>query len=177
MQSRVQLPNVGFELARVLLPRDTVHSRSRTPAQDLEGGCQPLLGDVVQERGELRLPVPSGCFAYTVQRTGRALSPALCPGRVLLVRVALGQAPSLRRLRRRLPGLVRRLRRYYGPVRLPVASLFVWPSASLNRVGALDWLISRLNTQPARTPVNASPPPSRVLAHDSGPSWVAGPSM
>ena len=28
--------------------------------------------------------------------------------------------------------------------------------------------ISRLNTQPARTPVNASPPPLRATAHDSG---------
>src|SRR5260370_1430121 len=31
--------------------------------------------------------------------------------------------------------------------------------------------------QPARTPVNASPAPSRVPAHDSGPSWIATPSM
>ena len=30
---------------------------------------------------------------------------------------------------------------------------------------------------PARTPVNASPPPSRTSAHDSGPSWIATPSM
>jgi len=36
--------------------------------------------------------------------------------------------------------------------------------------------LSRLNTRPARTPVNASPPPLRAAAHDSGPMWVAGPS-
>ena len=34
----------------------------------------------------------------------------------------------------------------------------------------------RLDTRPARTPVNASPPPSRATAHDSGPPWVASPS-
>jgi hypothetical protein len=37
-------------------------------------------------------------------------------------------------------------------------------------------LISRLNTRPVRTPVNASPPASRPSAHDSGPVWVATPS-
>lgn len=37
--------------------------------------------------------------------------------------------------------------------------------------------ISRLNTQPARSPVNASPPTLQSSAHDSGPSWMANPSM
>ena len=36
--------------------------------------------------------------------------------------------------------------------------------------------LSRLNTRPARTPVNASTPPSRATPHDSGPVWVANPS-
>ena len=36
--------------------------------------------------------------------------------------------------------------------------------------------ISRLNTRPTRTPVNASPGPSRAPAHDSGPTWLAMPS-
>ena len=36
--------------------------------------------------------------------------------------------------------------------------------------------ISGLNTQPARTPVNASPSPSRTPVHDSGPVWLATPS-
>jgi hypothetical protein len=52
----------------------------------------------------------------------------------------------------------------------------VLPSASVNSVGALKYLISRLNTLPAPTPVNASPPSSRTTAHDSGTSWVATPS-
>ena len=37
-------------------------------------------------------------------------------------------------------------------------------------------LISRLDTRPARTPVNASPWTLRTVAHDSGPVWVATPS-
>src|SRR6202158_3697376 len=37
-------------------------------------------------------------------------------------------------------------------------------------------VVSRLNTQPARAPVNASMPPSQAAPHDSGPVWVASPS-
>ena len=36
-------------------------------------------------------------------------------------------------------------------------------------VGTLIVLLSRLNGWPARSPVNASPAPSRGPAHDSGP--------
>jgi hypothetical protein len=36
--------------------------------------------------------------------------------------------------------------------------------------------ISRLVTQPVRSPVNASTPPSRAAPHDSGPLWFAIPS-
>ena len=44
------------------------------------------------------------------------LGPDLRPERALLARVPLGPRPSLHRRRRRLPGFVRRLRRYYGGV-------------------------------------------------------------
>jgi hypothetical protein len=37
-------------------------------------------------------------------------------------------------------------------------------------------LLSRLNTRPACTPVNASTLPSRAAPHDSGSAWVASPS-
>src|SRR5260370_36960554 len=33
--------------------------------------------------------------------------------------------------------------------------------------------LTRLNTRPARSLVNASTPPSRAAPHDSGPMWVA----
>ena len=36
--------------------------------------------------------------------------------------------------------------------------------------------ISRLNTRPVRSPVNASTPPSRAAPHDSGSLWFATPS-
>src|SRR6202049_1456065 len=35
--------------------------------------------------------------------------------------------------------------------------------------------LTRLNTRPARSPVNASTPPSRAAPHDLGPMWAAGP--
>jgi hypothetical protein len=37
-------------------------------------------------------------------------------------------------------------------------------------------LISQLDTEPMHAPVNASTTSSRAPPHDSGPSWVAGPS-
>ena len=36
--------------------------------------------------------------------------------------------------------------------------------------------LSRLNTRPVPSPVNASPPPLRMTTHDSGPVWSATPS-
>src|SRR5271167_1746827 len=44
------------------------------------------------------------------------------------------------------------------------------PSASRSEI------LSRLNTRPIRSPVNASTPPLREPPHDSGPMWVASPS-
>jgi hypothetical protein len=69
---------------------------------------------------ESLFPVPIGCLSYTLQLIGDVYFPALRPARVSLVRILLGQPPSLHHLRRRLPCLVRRLRRYYGTVRLPM---------------------------------------------------------
>ncbi len=43
------------------------------------------------------------------------------------------------------------------------------PTASTSRRD----LLTRLNTRPARSPVNASTPPLRAAPHDSGPMWVA----
>src|SRR6266404_2358214 len=183
--------------------------------------------DVVQERGEPHLLIPGCCQTYPLQLTVHAL-PALSPGHVLLGQVSLGQSPSLRRLRRRWPGLVRRLYWYYGTVRLPLlvhrrrASLDfptrpAAPSVAgeqgtsrfscemfpcvhgvsdragperISRYRCARWclpliptasasrtlLLSRLNTRPIRTPVNASTNPLRETPHDSGPLWVASPS-
>src|SRR6266496_1799695 len=45
----------------------------------------------------------------------------------------------------------------------------------LTRSASRSKFISRLNTLPARSPVNASPAPLRAPVHDSGPSWLAKP--
>lgn len=190
----------------------------------------------MQERCDPLFPILSCCLSYPFECAWHAW-PALGPVRVALGRISLGQPPSLHRLRRRLPGLVRRLPRYYEAVRLPgvvrrrrlpwgftirsavpstaddagtsrfpcelipcvrgvsdragsgrasryrharcCLPLFSKASAPRStrgfRPGAL---ISRLNTQPARTPVNASVPSLRAVPpHDSGPVQFAIPSL
>ena len=44
----------------------------------------------------------------------------------------------------------------------------------MHGVGTQNRNLSRLNGWPMRSPVNASPKPSRATAHDSGPMWVSG---
>src|SRR3989449_2251603 len=219
---------VLLQCLAVVPPRLAVHARSSF-LLETEVGRPKRFGvvDVVQERREPRLPVPFCCLTYPLQRTGRAC-PARSPGRVLLSRVPFGQAPSLHPLRGHFSGVVRRLHRYCGPVRLPVSvhhrrmsldfptrpeapsawgghgtsrlprkvfpyvhgvsdragpwstsrcrctrwGLPLSPTASASRRESL----SRLNTRPARTPVNASVPPLQAAPHDSGPVWVANPS-
>ena len=224
----MQALEVVLEVRRVLLPCHAVDARGGLLPKLKERPTESVDCDVMKERRKLRVPVLLCFLTYTVERTWRANCPALCPGRVLPVRVPLGQTPSLHPLRRGRLRVVRRLRRYYGPVRLPravhhrctasglsdaapgairrgrlgdlpvlahgdsararglrprraarrlaITTTCVWPSASDNGVGALVDLISRLNTLPERTPVNASPPSSRTAAHDSGTSWFATPS-
>ena len=208
----------------VVLPRLPVDPGRRAPLQRVVRGPQVLdVVDVVQKRREPHHLVSLSNFTYPLQRTARAV-PVLCPGRVLLARVPFGQAPSLHPLRGRCSGLVRRLRRYYGPVRLPRAvhrrrvsidfpTRPAAPSATgdprLSRFsrevcpsmhgvsdraglpGVLRYrrpgcglppsptasasrreVLSRLNTRPARSPVNAS----RTAAHDSGSVGGASPS-
>ena len=46
----------------------------------------------------------------------------------------------------------------------------------IKRSASRTEFISRLNTRPARTPVNASPDESLHPTHDSGPLWLARPS-
>jgi hypothetical protein len=82
---------------------------------------------MMEKRGESPLPISSCCLTYPLQLMGHA-HPARRPEHGLLMRIALGQPSSLhhlRRLRSRLRGrgcaVVRRLRRYYTAVRLPVS--------------------------------------------------------
>ena len=48
---------------------------------------------------------------------------------------------------------------------------------SMHSVGVPGVVLSRLNGQPVRAPLNASPAPSRVPPHDSGTVWFATPSL
>src|SRR6516162_5079331 len=223
-----EVAEVFLQPLAVVPPRLTVHTRGSFPLESEVCRTQGVqVADVVQKRSEPHPPI-SGCRqTYPLQRTGRAL-PALSPGRVLLERIPFGRSPSLRLLRRQLPGFVRRLQRYCGTVRLPVLvhrrrtsldfptrptapsaagehrtsrfSCEVFPyvrgvadRAGLGRISRYRCArfclpplltasasrrksLSRLNTRPARTPVNASPRSSQNAAHDSGPSWVASPS-
>jgi hypothetical protein len=47
---------------------------------------------------------------------------------------------------------------------------------SVDSVGARDNILSRLNGWPVCSPTDASPTPSRMPAHGSGPMWLATPS-
>ena len=179
-------------------------------------------------------PIPRSCLMYPLKRAGHAF-PALSPEHVTLRRIPLGQPPSVHRLLGLRLDLVRRLRSYYGAVRLPVpvhhrrASLdfplrpVVFSPTDRHRISRFplevlaymrrvsdraesrsvsryrrfrfclplistasaprsshrfrgEVSISRLNGWPVRTPVNASPPPSRMSMHDSEPVWIATPS-
>src|SRR5688500_2513541 len=181
---------------------------------------------MMEKRGESHLPISSCCLTYPLQLMGHA-HPALRPEHGLLVRIALGPPSALHPLRRPRPrhrwrsrAIVRRLRRYYTIVRLPVSvhhwlasldfpirpvapsvtgehgisrfsrEVFLCMQRVFDRAGypnLLPWrgmgcglpltgtasapriiVISRLNSSPAHTPVNASRPPLRATAHDSG---------
>ena len=121
VHATVEILEPFLHLPGVVAPHFAVHSRGRIPAQGQKRVPKEVDRHVVQERGEPNLPVLSCELAYTVQRTRHALHPALSPGRVLLIRVPLGQAPSLHPLRGRRSGVVRRLPGYYEPVRLPTS--------------------------------------------------------
>src|SRR3989475_1351292 len=218
---------IPLQFLAAVPPRLPVHARRRFLLQSEVGHPQRFqVVDVVQKRREPQLLILSCCLTYPLQRT-RRVRPARCPGRVLLWQVPFGQTASLHLLRRRLPGFVRRLLRYYWSVRLPRAvrhrrtSLYFptrpkatpalgelgisrFPSevsayvhgvsdrAGLwhtSRYRCIRWglpllltasasrrkELTRLNTRPARSPVNASTLPLRAAPHDSGPMWVAVP--
>src|SRR5437899_4093406 len=225
LQPMGEILEVVLESLAVLPPCLSVHPGRGFLLQAEVGHAQRFqVVDVVEQRCEPRFLILTGSLTYPLQRTGR-VRPARCPGHVLLLQVPFGQTSTLHPLRRWLPSLVRRLRRYYRSVRLPVfvhhrrASLdfpmrpqtySVWGERGISRFprevlpyvqGVCDraglrctsryrctgWglplsptasasrseFLTRLNTRPARSPVNASTPPSRAAPHDSGPMWVA----
>ena len=113
----MEIPEMTLQVLPVRLPRDLIDPGCRLWVQPQVASPESVDAHVVQERGEPRLPITTSCLTYPVQRTGRA-PPALCPVRVLLARVPLGQTPSLPAVRCPSWGFVLAVRRYYGPVRL-----------------------------------------------------------
>src|SRR5438270_12759988 len=117
MDPSVQILKPWLKVRFVILPRHAIHAGRGFALERVVRRPERVDVEVVEERSELfLLPLPCG-FPYAVQRLGHP-SPALCPVRVLLVRVPLGPQPWLHQLRHRYPGFVRRLRRYYARVRL-----------------------------------------------------------
>jgi hypothetical protein len=115
MNTGVQIGEPPVQISPVVIPRHTVDPGGRIPFQQGIRLPQQINAHVVQECGEpLLLAQPRGC-PYAFQTCGHAV-PARCPERAWLTRVSFGPAPSLHRLRRRSPVIVRRLRRYYGRV-------------------------------------------------------------
>ncbi len=117
VQPRVKIPKMGLHILAVPRPRHAINSRCGLGVDPLVRSPEPVDGDVVQERGELRILVAFSDLTYPRQRTVHA-SPALCPVRVLSPRVSLGRTPFLPTVRRSLRSFVPVVRRYYGSVRL-----------------------------------------------------------
>jgi len=228
LQPLGEVLEVGLQALPVVPPRLPVHTRRGFLLKaEVRQPERFQVIDMVQERREPHLLITFGCLPYPLQRT-RRVAPARCPGRVLLRQVPFGQTPSLRPLRCRWPGVVRKLPRYFGSVRLPLSvhhrrvsldfptrpgartapggqgiSRFpyevllyvhgVSDRAGLRRTSrdrctgcglpllltasaSRSKILTRLNTRPIHSPVNASSPPLRAAPHDSGPVWVANPS-
>src|SRR6266511_211491 len=115
MHPVVQVGEIRLQLLPVGRPRHPVHPRRSLRADRPVRHPETIDVNVVQQRREPRVLVPSCHFTHTVQRTWRACSGAVS-GTRFAGRVPLGWAPFLHRLRRRTRGLVHRFRRYYAPI-------------------------------------------------------------
>ena len=116
-----EIVEIFLQSPSVVLPRLAVYARCRAPLDFQVRRSQSLhVANVLQERGEPLFLILLCCLTYPLQRAWRTI-PALRPECVTLGRVPLGQSPSLHRLRSRFLDFVRRLRRYFGTVRLPAS--------------------------------------------------------
>jgi hypothetical protein len=106
----MQVPEAARQVLPVVLPRHPVHPRRGLRAQVPVGHHQPFQADVVQQRGEPRVLIPSCHFTHAVQAAWHAW-PRPVSGACRPVHVPLGQSSFLRS---RTSDLVRRHRRYYG---------------------------------------------------------------
>jgi len=106
---------IGADESALRLPGHAVHPQRGARTNRPVRRPQTVDIDVMQKRREPCLLVLLRDSAYTIQRTRHALFGSVS-GTRFAGRVPLGQPPFLHRLRDRLRGVVRRLRRYYGAV-------------------------------------------------------------
>src|SRR6185312_7698360 len=100
----------------VLRHRYPIDPRAGLPLLSSKRPKQSVLVDVVQQGREPGLGSLLGCRVHPIE-VRRQGNPALCPDPGPLARAPLGLAPSLHTSR-----FLRRLHRYYGPVRLPTSA-------------------------------------------------------
>jgi hypothetical protein len=88
MDPSMEVDQPFLQSVSIFLPRHSVHSFRRMPVQAVLAAAEQIDIDMVQQGGELHLPVPLCCFTYTVEPAWPAL-PTLRPARVELFRVLL----------------------------------------------------------------------------------------
>src|SRR6266511_1516497 len=169
LYASVQVREIALQARFVLIPSDTVDPGRRSPLQLVERPAEQVDGHVVKECREPDTLVPSCRFTYAVQCGGYAF-PALCLARAAPDRIALGPAPSLHSLRSRKRGVVRRLHRYYGRVRLPLAVHHRITGATLPMRTAQDGLSRTAGQRISRFPCRWLPRVREVSDH-AGPGW------
>ena len=69
LNPRVQIPEAGLQVLPVGVPRLAVHPGGRPRAQRPIRATETIDTDVMQKRGELRVPVLRGNLPHTIQRT------------------------------------------------------------------------------------------------------------
>ena len=138
-------------------PAPSLHRSASPGAPDL---CEGFLGPL--EAVRLPAPVHHGRPQRFTVRTGQ-----VCQARCRASRVPLTVFPVHARGLR-----PRRVR-----LRLTITASTMLPSACSERVGTQTSPISGLNTLPVHSPVNASCLPLPLHPHDSGPVWLARPSL
>jgi hypothetical protein len=100
MDSIEQSQEIRLQVLPVVLPRHAIRSRRSLGLQRPIRRPQAIDVNVVQERGEPHILVLLRHSAHAIQRICRAHSGTV-PGACFAVRVPLGQAPFLHRLRDR----------------------------------------------------------------------------
>src|ERR1700747_2171202 len=148
-----EILEIPLQFLPIVPPRFPVHARHSFLLQSEVGHAQRFqVVDVAQERPEPQLLILSCCLTVGlgglgISRFPREVSAYVHGGSD---RAGLWHTSRYRHTRCCLPLL---------------------PTASASR----SKFLTRLNTRPARSPVNASTPPLRAAPHDSGPMWVANP--